>query len=253
MLNIKNLNVKIDNKQIIKDLNLDINDGEIHVLMGPNGAGKSTISQAIFNNPLYQISGSIKYNEKELIGLEPNAVANQNIFLLNQNPMEIEGITNAELLRTILSDRYDKPVDIFKFNKKLESICQKLAIDRSFIHRKINLGMSGGEKKKNELLHMWMLEPKFIILDEIDSGLDVDALKLVTKSINEYYEEFKPSILIITHQIKLLDYIKPNYVHVLLDGKIAANGDILLAKDIEKNGFNKYKSANIVSEENASE
>ena len=248
MLEIKDLNVSVTDKKIIDNLNLKINDGEIHVLMGPNGAGKSTISQAIFNNPEYNISGSIKYNEEELVGLEPNLISNKRLFLLNQNPIEIEGITNAELLRTSLSLRSNEQVNIFSFNKKMETICNKLNIPKSFIHRDINLGMSGGEKKKNELLHMWMLEPSFIILDEIDSGLDVDALKVVTDSINEYYNEYKPSILIITHHVKLLDYIKPNYVHVLKEGKIVANGDESLAKDIDNYGFNKYTSANIVSD-----
>ena len=216
--------------------------------MGPNGAGKSTISQAIFNNPQYQISGSIKYNNEQLIGLEPNLISNKGLFLLNQNPVEIEGITNAELLRTSLSLRSNKQVNIFEFNKRMETIYNKLDIPKSFIHRDVNLGMSGGEKKKNELLHMWMLEPSFIILDEIDSGLDVDALKIVTESINEYYEEYKPSILIITHHVKLLDYIKPDYVHVLKNGEIVSNGDVKLAKDIDKYGFSKYTSANIVSD-----
>ena len=247
MLSIKNLCVLAQDKEIIKDLSLDIKNGEIHCLMGQNGTGKSTLCKVLLNNPEYVVkSGIIKYNNKDLTKLDTTDIAREGIFLLNQSPIAIEGVTNAEMLRTALSEIHDKQVNIFEFNKKMESICQKLEIPNSFIHREINVGMSGGERKKNELLHMWMLEPKFIILDEIDSGLDVDAIKIVADSLLEYYKLYKPSILIITHHNKILELIKPDYVHVMQQGKIVKSGDISLAKEVEEKGF---KAFNISGQE----
>jgi Fe-S cluster assembly ATP-binding protein len=238
MLKINNLEVNVSDKSILKDFNLEINDGEIHALMGPNGVGKSTICKTILGDDNYKIiNGDIIYNNQKLNDMKTTDRARLGIFLLNQNPIAIEGVTNAEMLRIALSEKYDKPIDIFKFNNKLINICNKLNIPNSFIHRNINEGMSGGERKKNELLHMWMLEPSFIMLDEVDSGLDVDALKVVASSINEYYQAYKPSILIITHHKELLELIHPEFVHVLKDGKVVQTGDINLALDIEKNGF----------------
>ena len=176
MLEIKNINVSVADKEIIKDFNLTINDGEIHALMGPNGIGKSSICKTILKDSNYQvISGSIKYNNKELLDMTTTEIAREGIFLLNQSPIAIEGVTNAEMLRSAISEKENKSVNIFEFNKELTTICKKLDIPVAFIHRNINDGMSGGERKKNELMHMWMLKPSFIILDEIDSGLDVDA------------------------------------------------------------------------------
>ena len=239
MLEIKNLTAYADKKLIIDNLNLKINDGEIHALMGPNGVGKSTLCKILLKDDEYKVkSGSIVYDGNDLLKLRTDEIAKLGIFLLNQHPLEVEGVTNAEMLRVSLGIKTGKPVNIFEFNKKMELICDKLNLPRSFIHREINVGMSGGERKKNELLHLWMLEPKFIILDEIDSGLDVDALKIVANSLKEYYEEYKPSILIITHHIELLEYLKPNYVHVLKNGKIVKTGNYDLAKTIEKYGFN---------------
>lgn len=247
MLSIKNLCVLAQDKEIIKDLSLDIKNGEIHCLMGQNGTGKSTLCKVLLNNPEYVVkSGIIKYNNKDLTKLDTTDIAREGIFLLNQSPIAIEGVTNAEMLRTALSEIHDKQVNIFEFNKKMETICQKLEIPNSFIHREINVGMSGGERKKNELLHMWMLEPKFIILDEIDSGLDVDAIKIVADSLLEYYKLYKPSILIITHHNKILELIKPDYVHVMQQGKIVKSGDISLAKEVEEKGF---KAFNISGQE----
>lgn len=249
MLQIKDLHASVENKKIINGLNLEINDGEIHVLMGPNGVGKSTICKILLKDENYVIdSGEIIFNEKNINDLTTTEVARLGLYLLNQNPIGIEGVTNAEMLRTTLSEITGDRVGIFEFNKKLEGICDELEIPHSFIHREINVGMSGGERKKNELMHLWMLEPKFIILDELDSGLDVDALKVVANSINKYYDKFKPSILIITHHNKILEYIKPDKVHVLSNGKIVKSGDISLALEILKNGFSLFKKANNVSE-----
>lgn len=239
MLEIKNLTAYANDKKIIADLNLQINDGEIHTIMGPNGVGKSTICKILMGDKEYLINkGSITYNNKNILKMAPNEIANNGIFLLSQSPIAIEGVTNAEMLRSALGIKTGKPVNIFAFNKKMETICEKLDLPKSFIHREINVGMSGGERKKNELLHLWMLEPSFIILDEIDSGLDVDALKVVSSSLNEYYEQYKPSILIITHHTEILNYLKPNYVHILKSGSIVKTGSSTLADYIEKNGFN---------------
>ena len=247
MLNIKNLNVKVLDKEVIKDFNLDIKNGEIHALMGPNGIGKSSICRTILGDPNYVVeSGSITFNDKDLLSMDTTSRAQAGIFLLNQNPIAIEGVTNAEMLRSALSIKQGGKVNIFEFNKEMLEICKKLDIPSSFIHRNINDGMSGGERKKNELLHMWMLKPSFIILDEVDSGLDVDALKLVASSIKEYYETYKPSILIITHHIDLLKTIEPEFVHVMKDHTIVESGDMKLALKINESGYNE---ANVVKED----
>jgi Fe-S cluster assembly ATP-binding protein len=251
MLKINNLTVKVLDKTILEDFNLEIGTGEVHALMGQNGAGKSTISKVILRDENYNVTnGSITYKDKDLLSLKTTDVARLGIFMVNQKPIEIEGVTNAEMLRTALTDAGKCEMNILEFNRKMTDLCQKLNIPTSFIHRDINYNMSGGEKKKNELLHLWILNPDFIILDEIDSGLDVDSLKLVANSILEYYKEYKPSILIITHQKSLLDILKPDYVHILSSKKIVESGDYNLALDIFKNGFSR---ASIISESDTHE
>ena len=244
MLKIDNLNVSIDNKNILNGFNLVMEDGSIHVFMGPNGIGKSTISKVIMGSKDYDVTGSILYNGDNLLDLDVSEIAKKGIFLLNQNPMAIEGVSNAEMIRVALNQKSDKPINIFEFNKELEKICKKLDLPKSFIHREINVGASGGERKKTELLHMWMLKPSFIILDELDSGLDVDALKICSKSILEYYETYHPTILIITHHTNILDYITPDKVHILGEGKIVLSGDVSLARKIESDGFMTSESGN---------
>lgn len=253
MLQIKDLAVTADNKKILDKFNLDILNGEIHVIMGPNGAGKSTICSAILGSNEYIVNGSIKFNDTEITNMDTTSRSRLGIFLLNQNPIAIEGVTNAEMLRTALYERTGERISIFEFNKKMESICNELGIPKSFIHRNINEGMSGGERKKNELLHLWMLNPSLVILDELDSGLDVDSLKTVCNSINKYYKEFTPSILIITHHIQILNYIKPNYVHILKDSHIVSSGDIHLAEEIENIGFNTISESLVMSDSNERE
>jgi len=245
MLKIKNLCVEVDNKTILKDFNLTVPNNEIHVIMGPNGIGKSTICKTIMGDKNYKIKkGTIEFNNEVINDLTPDKISQKGIFLLFQNPVEIPGITNAEMLRTALVNRGIKE-SIFEFNKRINSACDKLSIDKSFIHRNINENMSGGEKKKNELLQIDILNPKLLLLDELDSGLDVDSLKSLSKGILNYKNETGASILIITHHTNILEYLNPDKVHILNTGKIIAQGDITLAEKIEKEG---YKGAFSVSE-----
>lgn len=239
MLTIKNLNVSVGEKEILKDFNLTVNKKEVHAIMGPNGIGKSTICKTIMGDPNYIVtSGSIFYNDTDLLKLNVSERARLGIYLLNQSPIEIPGVSNAEMLRLRLNENNPNPISIFDFNKKMTSICEKLDIPKSFIHRGINEGMSGGERKKNELLHLWMLEPSLIILDELDSGLDIDSLKTVTNSLNEYLETHpKASILLVTHHEPLLNMLNASNIHIMKDGHIIKSGDLSLAKEIENQGY----------------
>ena len=239
MLTIKNLSVSVGEKEILKDFNLTINEKEVHAIMGPNGIGKSTICKTIMGDPNYIVtSGSIFYNDTDLLKLNVSERARLGIYLLNQSPIEIPGVSNAEMLRLRLNENNPTPISIFDFNKKITSICEKLDIPKSFIHRGINEGMSGGERKKNELLHLWMLEPSLIILDELDSGLDIDSLKTVTNSLNEYLETHpKASILLVTHHEPLLNMLNASNIHIMKDGHIIKSGDLSLAKEIENQGY----------------
>ena len=244
MLEIKDLAVQIGTKTIIEDFNLKINDNEIHCLIGPNGAGKSTVSRVILKDPSYVISkGNITYNNYDLAILSTTEISRLGVMMINQSPLAIQGVSNAEMLRTALTERTGNQVDIFTFNKKLEQICEKLIIPKTFIHRNINEGMSGGERKKNELVHVWMLEPKLLILDEIDSGLDVDSLKTVIDSILEYKNTFKASVLLITHNPQILKMLKPDYIHVLDSKKIIKTGSMDIINDLEKFGFEAFKDS----------
>ncbi len=250
MLEIKNLTVKVKEKVILDNFSLTINDHKIHALMGQNGTGKSTLCRVIMHNDDYEVvSGQILFNGKDLTKMDTTAIAQEKIFMLGQSPIAIEGVTNAEMLRTSLSECTEEPINIFAFNKKMEDICQMLELPIDFIHREVNVGMSGGERKKNELLHMWMLEPKLIMLDEVDSGLDVDSLKLVANSLKKYYEKYKPMILIITHHNNLLKIIKPDKVDIIKKGKIVATGDYSLAKKIENEGFKAFNISGLGNNE----
>lgn len=248
MLKIDNLNVTIDKKHILKDFNLEINSGEVHVIMGPNGTGKSTLSRVIMRDEKYNVeNGNIRFYDEDIINLSTDEVARKGIFMAMQLPPEIDGVSNTDFLRTALNSREEK-VSLLKFIKKVEKSCNDLSMREDMIHRNINKGFSGGEKKKNEILQMKILEPKLIILDEIDSGLDVDSLKIVGDNVNSYLEEHKDSsVLMITHYPRLLEYIKPDYVHIMVDGKIVETGDYTLSFDIEKNGYEKYKQSNLIN------
>ncbi len=237
MLKIKKLNVSIGDKEILKDFNLDIDDGTIVALMGPNGIGKSTICKVIMGDTNYTInSGSITYNNEDLLSMDTVQRSRKGIYLLNQNPIEIEGVSNAEMLRSALEEKTGEHISFFQFNKEITKICEKLEIPTSFIHRGINEGMSGGEKKKNELLHLYMLKPNLVLLDELDSGLDVDSLKVIASNLKEYMNP-NVSMLIITHHTSILEYLKPDKVCVMKNGTIVKEGDASLADYIENNGY----------------
>ena len=240
MLEIKDLTVKVENKEVLNKFNLTINDGEVHVIMGPNGVGKTTLTKVIMNDPNYEvISGDIIYNKESILPLTTDERARKGIFLAMQNPLEIDGVTNADFLRTAVSSKDGKNVNLYSFIKKIDKAKDSLRMPDEMVHRSINKGFSGGEKKKNEILQMLMLEPSFIMLDEIDSGVDGDALKVVGDNINDYKKEHpSSSYLIITHYTHLLKYVKPDFVHVLKEGKIVKTGSYDLAREIENNGFN---------------
>lgn len=248
MLNIKNLSVKVIDSDIniLNKLNLEIGNGEVHAIMGPNGTGKSTLAKIIMGHYQYEVTnGSIKFNNKDITKLSVDERAKLGIFLSMQDPTVIDGVSNSEFIRTAQNEINGSKTNLYEFIKNMESSLDDLKLDSNMIHRSINKDFSGGEKKKNEILQLKLLKPKFIILDELDSGLDVDSLKIVSKNINNYLKENKDcSILIITHYPRILEYIKPDYVHILKDGNIKKTGDMKLALEIEKNGYQ------IIGEEN---
>ena len=245
-LKILNLSVEVQNKLILNEFNLQIKSGEIHAIMGPNGTGKSTLTKVIMGDPSYKIvGGEIYFNNKLLNELTVDERARLGIFLGLQMPLEIEGVTNADFLRTALHSKEGNDFKLFPFIKKMDNYIDKLHMDREMIHRGVNQGFSGGERKKNEILQMYLLEPKMVLLDEIDSGLDVDSLKIVGKNVMEYFNQNAPGILVITHYQRLLNYIKPTHVHIMKDGKIIKSGGEELVKYIEENGYEKIEKKEI--------
>ena len=240
MLKIKDIDVKIKDTDIsiLNKFSLNIEPGQIHAIMGPNGAGKSSLSKAIMGHYKYDVNGSIFFNDEDISGIDVNERAKRGIFLCMQDPTVIEGVSNSEFLRTARGECTGEKVNLYTFIKDMENVMKKVELDSNMLHRSLNFGFSGGEKKKNEILQMLFLKPKFIILDELDSGLDVDSLRIVCSNINDYLKENKDvSVLIITHYTRVLEYIKPDFVHVLLNGKIQKTGSYELAKEIEKNGY----------------
>ena len=240
ILCIDNLTVSINGKEILKDFSLEIKSGEIHAIMGPNGVGKSTLTKVIMGDPNYKIEkGTITYNGKVLNDVPVNERAKMGIFLGMQMPLSIEGVTNADFLRSALRAKEGDNFKLLSFIRELDELTKKLHMDSNMIHRGINDGFSGGERKKNEILQMNILKPDMVLLDEIDSGLDVDSLKLVGEAVMDYYEKRKPAILLVTHYQRLLDYIKPDFIHIMQGGKIVKSGDKSLALRIEKEGYDK--------------
>ena len=245
ILNIDNLTVKVAGKTILKDFSLEIKSGEIHAIMGPNGTGKSTLTKVIMGDTNYEIvKGTISYNGKVINDMPVNERAKLGIFLGMQMPMAIEGVTNADFLRSALRAKEGNKFKLLPFIREVEELTKKLHMDPDMIHRGINDGFSGGERKKNEILQMNILKPDVVLLDEIDSGLDVDSLKLVGQAIMDYYKDRKPAILLVTHYQRLLDYIKPDFIHIMKDGKIVLSGDKTLALKIEEEGYDKLVGDN---------
>ena len=240
ILNIDNLTVEVEGKTILKDFSLEIKSGEIHAIMGPNGTGKSTLTKVIMGDDNYKIvKGTISYNGKVINDMPVNERAKLGIFLGMQMPMAIEGVTNADFLRSALRAKEGDNFKLLSFIRDVDKLTKKLHMDPEMIHRGINDGFSGGERKKNEILQMNILKPDVVLLDEIDSGLDVDSLKLVGESVMDYYKERKPAILLVTHYQRLLDYIKPDFIHIMKDGRIVLSGDNKLASKIEEEGYDK--------------
>lgn len=242
MLKINNLKVTTSDKVILNNFNLIINDGEIHAIMGQNGVGKSTLSRVIMGDANYKvINGEIIFNGDNLNVLSTDERAKKGIFLAMQYPMEIEGVSNQDFLRTAIGSINNKRIGLYDFILKCEKGAEELSMNKDLIHRSLNVGFSGGEKKKNEVLQIKLLTPKFIILDELDSGLDIDSLRIVGENIKKYKDEYpNTSIMIITHHQKILEYLNPDFVHIMSNGKIVKTGDYSLAFDIEKNGYNNY-------------
>ena len=238
-LEIKDLHVSIEDKEILKGVNLTINTGEIHAIMGPNGTGKSTLSSAIMGHPSFEVNqGEVILDGVNILELEVDERAKAGLFLAMQYPSEITGVTNADFMRSAINAKREEgeEINLMQFIKKLDKEMDYLDIDQDMAQRYLNEGFSGGEKKRNEILQLMMLEPKFAILDEIDSGLDIDALKVVSKGINQMRgKEF--GSLIITHYQRLLNYITPDHVHVMYGGKVVTSGGPELAKRLEEEGY----------------
>ena len=241
ILEIKNLKASINNIEILKGLNLTVNEGEIHAIMGPNGSGKSTFSKVIAGHPAYQVlSGDIFFKGQSIVSLEPDERSHLGIFLAFQYPIEIPGVSNEDFLRLAYNSKLKSnnqiEIDPIEFLSLISEKLKIIDMASTFLSRNVNEGFSGGEKKRNEILQMALLNPDLAILDETDSGLDIDALKIISKGINTYMNQNK-SIILITHYQRLLDYVKPDYIHVMQEGKIIKTGNSQLAKELEKKGY----------------
>ncbi|KAB1175611.1 Fe-S cluster assembly ATPase SufC [Photobacterium damselae] len=241
MLDIKNLHVSVEDNEILKGINLQIKAGEVHAIMGPNGSGKSTLSSTLAGKEDYEVTqGSIEFLNKDLIELDADERAGEGLFLAFQYPVEIPGVSNKLFLRTALNGIRNykglSELDRFDFDDLLEEKAELLKMPVHLLDRSVNEGFSGGEKKRNDILQMAVLEPSLCILDETDSGLDIDALKAVSEGVNTLRDD-KRAFIVVTHYQRILDYIKPDYVHVMVDGKIVKSGDYRLAKELEEKGY----------------
>ena len=248
MLEIKNLHASIDDTKILKGLNLNVNAGEVHAIMGPNGSGKSTLASVIAGREDYEVTdGEINFSGNELSDLGPDEIAREGIFLAFQYPVEIPGVSTTNFMKTavnqIRESKGEKPLDAVAFLKLMKEKMKLVNIKQELLSRSINEGFSGGEKKRNEIFQMAMLDPKLSILDETDSGLDIDALKIVSNGVNALRNKDNATV-VVTHYQRLLDYIVPNYVHVLMDGRIVKSGDKTLALELEEKGYDWIKVKN---------
>ncbi len=242
-LQIKNLRARIEEKEIIKGLNLEIKGGEVHAIMGPNGTGKSTLASTLMGHPKYEVTeGSVTLNGEDVLEMAVDERARAGLFLAMQYPSEISGVTNTDFLRSAINARREEgnEISLMKFIRELDKKMNTLEIDEAFAHRYLNEGFSGGEKKRNEILQMMMIEPSICILDEIDSGLDIDALKVVAKGVNDM-RAAERGFLIITHYQRLLNYVKPDFVHVMMQGRIVKSGGPELAERLEAEGYDWIK------------
>ena len=246
LLTIQNLDASINNTKIIKNFNLIINENEIHVIMGPNGSGKSTISKILAGHPAYTVTnGFINFKNKNLFEMPPEIRSHEGLFLAFQYPIEIAGVSNYDFLRIAYNEKqkYENKVELdpLEFMELTQLLLNKLKMKNEFLQRNLNEGFSGGEKKRNEILQMLLLSPKLIILDEIDSGLDIDALKIICEEIMKNLPKGS-SVLIITHYPRMLNYFNPNFVHIMVDGKIIKTGDLNLVEKLESNGYEQFIS-----------
>ena len=246
-LKIENLHVSVEDKEILKGVDLCVNAGEIHALMGPNGNGKSTLLAAIMGHPKYKVTeGTIYYNDQDILSMTVDERSRAGLFLAMQYPQEIPGVTNSDFLRAAMNARLEKPVSLFTFIKAMEKTIADLEMKEDLAHRFLNEGFSGGEKKRNEIVQMEMLKPSLSMLDEVDSGLDVDAIRIVGNAINNLRDETNMSIIVVSHYQRFLELVRPQYTHVLVDGRIVMEGDGDLAGKIDSEGYDWiYKELNI--------
>lgn len=247
LLEIKNLHAGIEGKAILKGLNLQINAGEVHAIMGPNGSGKSTLAKVLAGHPSYEVSGGeVVYEGKNLLELEPDERAREGVFLAFQYPVEVPGVSNAQFLRLAYNEKMkhlgQEELDPLEFNDYLKEKAKVVEMDKSFFNRSVNEGFSGGEKKRNEILQMAVLNPRLAVLDETDSGLDIDALRIVAEGVNKL-RSADNAIILVTHYQRLLNYIEPDFVHVLAGGKIVKEGGKELALELEEKGYDWVKAA----------
>lgn len=241
ILEVKDLHTGVEEKEILHGLNLTVGAGETHVIMGPNGAGKSTLGSTIMGDPRYKVSsGSVFFKGEDITNLSTDKIAKKGMFISFQNPIEVPGISLSNFIRTAIENKTGEHLRVWDFQKTLKATMQVLDMDPSYAERDLNVGFSGGEKKKAEILQLLMLKPDLAILDETDSGLDVDAVRTVSKGIEEYKKQIGGALLIITHSTRILESLKVDKTHVLVEGRIVADGDASMVDDINENGFEKY-------------
>ncbi len=237
-LKIKNYSVSIEDKKILKNISLEVKSGEVHVIMGPNGTGKSTLLTSLMGHPLYTVeSGEVYLNQQNILEMPTDERSRSGLFLAFQTPTEIPGVKNVDILREVVLQKAQNNFKLFDFINEVEKATQELGLSKEFVFREANVGFSGGEKKRNEIIQLKVLKPKFALLDEIDSGLDVDALECVGKAVLEEVKTNNLGVIIVTHYERILKHIKPDFVHVLLNGKIVKTGDAAIIEKINKEGY----------------